>query len=937
MKSQMLKIAGVKSQKEFYRLFPDEKSFMKVHGKEFKKALLGERIKKAQMGATQGGYNQMAAGTNTQAATEADVQGAISTLSTGTPKKTTGQSIAEGVSDIPILGSLVSGIVGLFDAGAERKRQVRAGHLSDLQLAASQSAPRQQNRKYVRPEDQVSDISSLTPAEGTGTDFLAKDGIVISKNGKEVPQADWGSILSSVLSSSGKSGGGSSGGGIGGLVGNILGSVLGGSQQTTVETTTQDPARVVVGNNLLATRLASMNKYQTGGVAEKTSGEDTSGLISGLIGKVLGGKGENNSLVKNPTAVSNIEQGAQATATGFSAIPGMDSKMAQSSKQIGETVGSLIPIPGAGPVLGLVGQAVGAIAEDKSGKKAMARIQRNTNQMASAQAAKVLQSNQSSFVRTGGNIRRNSSDMEQSGELNTIWGGHAEPISYNPYLPEQGETVMFHGRSHDESDGRGRTGIGVHYGENGDLTPYDANVEVERGEPAVQLKDETGDTNLVVFGNLPIPKQFVKQLGDPEAKGKKFKGYVASLSKKENTQNKLIKKATDELSSLDVKNTFDKMKSDTLSLLIKGADSKLKDIATKKNNAAFLQQAINDTADEMNLDPEKLVKGKMMAREGNKIQKAQLGKKLKYDELPEVEVTDKGSYRPSPSIPFKGFNFTPEGPLPQMEKIAEENEKPDADISEESKNYEMPQFFNPLSPYLPSSQEMLDPRQLTGEYFALATNQLEPVPAQLYHPELKTPYEISLQDAINENIAAARAAQRLTTNPAAQANIAAQLYQANQKVLADQFRINQELKNKVYEENLGVLNEAKLRNLGILDTQYQRQAQALSKTKDVAREALSSISDKYLQNQLQNRTLATYENLYNYRYDPRFHAWNMNPPAQWNMQGSGNLTGLTDLTSEEREELEYKRAKERATEEERKRRKLGGAKNGAILKAMKNL
>lgn len=928
MKKEMLKIAGVRSESSFYKLYPTEEAFMKVHGKEFKKALLGERIKKAQMGTTQGGYNQMAAGANNQAATEADVQGAISTLSTGTPKKTTGQSIAEGVSDIPILGSLVSGIVGLFDAGAERKRQVRAGHLSDLQLAASQSAPRQQNRKYVRPEDQVSDISSLTPAEGTGTNFLGKDGITISKNGKEVPRADWGSILSSVLSSSGKSGGGS-GGGIGGLVGNILGSVLGGGgQQTTVETTTQDPARMVIANNLLSSRLASMNKYQTGGWVDKVL-NDKEGGVSGLIGKALGGQGENNSLVKNPTLAANIEQGTQATATGFSAIPGMNTKMAQSSKQIGETVGSLIPIPGAGPVLGLVGQAVGAIAEDKSGKKAMARIQRNTNQMASAQAAKVLQSNQNSFVRTGGNIRRNSSDMEESGELNTLWGGHATPISYNPYLPEQGETVMFHGRSHDESDGRGRTGIGVHYGENGDLTPYDANVEVERGEPAVQLRDETGDTNLVVFGNLPIPKQFVKQLGDPDAKGKKFKGYVASLSKKENTQNQIIKKATDDLSSLDIKNTFDKMKYDTLSLLIKGADSKLKDIATKKNNAAFLQQAINDTADEMNLDPEKMVKGKMIAKKGIKIKKKDedyIGIGDKYDithRFFNPTTAQENVYGEAPTI-------EPVGDLLSKKRI------PKTKV-EEKEPFEMPQFFNPLSPYLPSSQEELDPRQLTGEYFALATNQLEPVPAQLYHPELKTPYEISMQDAINENIATARALQRLTTNPAAQANIAAQLYQANQKVYADQFRVNQELKDKVYGENINVLNDAKLKNLGILDTQYQRQAEALSKTKDVAREALSSISDKYLQNQLQNRTLATYENLYNYRYDPRFHAWNMNPPAQWNMEGSSNLTGLTDLTPEEREELEYKRAKERAAEEKRKRRKAGGAKNGAILKAMKNL
>ena len=914
MKSQILKIANVKSQKEFYRLFPDEQSFMKVHGKEFKKALLGEKIKKAQAGATQGGYNQMAAGTNNQAATEADVQGAISTLSTGTPKKTTGQSIAGVVKDIPVVGGLVQSVVDLFDAKNERLRQERAGHLSDLQLKASQSAPRQQNRKYVRPEDQVSDISSLTPAEGTGTNFLGKDGITISKNGKEIPQASWGAILSNVLSSTGKDGGGG-----GGLVGNILGSVLGGSQ-TTVETTTQDPARMVIANNLLSSRLAATNKYQDGGVAEKSSGGDTSGLISNLIGKAIGGKGENNSLIKNPTLAANIEQGAQTTATGLSAIPGLDNKSAKAAGNIGGTIGSVFgPI---GSIVGNIGGTIlGGVLRNKGGDKAMASMQRNTNQMASAQAAKVLQSNQNSFVRTGGNIRRNSSDMEESGELKPLWGGHIEPISNNPYLPEQGETVMVEGHSHKDPDGKGRTGVGLKYG--------NKVIEAEGNEPAAELIDESGDTSLVIWGGIPISIPMSKLLGDPEAKGKKFKGYVASLSKKENTQNQIMKKATDDLSSLDVKNTFDKLKQDTLSLLIKGADSKLKDIATKKNNAASLQQAINDTADEMKLDPEKMVKGKMIAKKGIKIKKKDedyLGIGDKYDithRFFNPTTAQENVYGEAPTI-------EPVGDLLSKKRI------PKTKV-EEKEPFEMPQFFNPLSPYLPSSQEELDPRQLTGEYFALATNQLEPVPAQLYHPELKTPYEISMQDAINENIATARALQRLTTNPAAQANIAAQLYQANQKVYADQFRVNQELKNKVYEENINVLNDAELKNLGILDTQYQRQAKALSNTKDVAREALSSISDKYLQNQFANKERDMYRNLYNYRPDDRGHMWNMNGPAQWNMSGSSDLNGLTSLTQEEREEIEYKRAKERATEEERKRKKQGGARNGAILKAMKNL
>jgi hypothetical protein len=41
MKAQILKIAGVKSEKEFYKKFPSEAAFMKKHGKAFKKAQYG--------------------------------------------------------------------------------------------------------------------------------------------------------------------------------------------------------------------------------------------------------------------------------------------------------------------------------------------------------------------------------------------------------------------------------------------------------------------------------------------------------------------------------------------------------------------------------------------------------------------------------------------------------------------------------------------------------------------------------------------------------------------------------------------------------------------------------------------------------------------------------------------------------------------------------
>jgi len=206
--------------------------------------------------------------------------------------------------------------------------------------------------------------------------------------------------------------------------------------------------------------------------------------------------------------------------------------------------------------------------------------------------------------------------MQIGGELQTHWGGYAEPMSYNPFLPAGGETVMFRGQSHDESDGRGNTGIGITFGENP--------VEVERGEPALKLKDgETGEENLTVFGNIKITNAFADMLADPKAKGKKFKGYVANLSKQENRLNSKIQKATDEINELEVLSSFDKMKMNTLDAVVKGSNQKLKDVAEKKENAAALQNAINDSKEEglLNVTDD----GRVLARKGAEIPKAQRG------------------------------------------------------------------------------------------------------------------------------------------------------------------------------------------------------------------------------------------------------------------------------------------------------------------------
>jgi hypothetical protein len=191
-------------------------------------------------------------------------------------------------------------------------------------------------------------------------------------------------------------------------------------------------------------------------------------------------------------------------------------------------------------------------------------------------------------------------------------------------------------------------------------------------------------------------------------------------------------------------------------------------------------------------------------------------------------------------------------------------------------------FAGQLLPYIrPTDQEELNPNQLMGEMYAMSSNQLEPVQAQPYSPQLRVPYEINRNAAKNDLIAQTRAAQRLVGyNPAAQSAIAAGAYNPMQQLNEQDFIDNQRMKDAVYSGNIQTLNDAQLKNREIYDQQYVRQAQAKSNTKATSQAILNSISDKYAKNALENRTLGVYENLYNYRFDNAGRAINMNAPFQ---------------------------------------------------------
>ncbi len=174
-----------------------------------------------------------------------------------------------------------------------------------------------------------------------------------------------------------------------------------------------------------------------------------------------------------------------------------------------------------------------------------------------------------------------------------------------------------------------------------------------------------------------------------------------------------------------------------------------------------------------------------------------------------------------------------------------------------------------IAPWLRKAPgEALDTRQIAGELGSLGDTP-EAVQARFYHPNLRTPYDISYQDQLNANQADFNSiAKQTANNPEALGALAAQKYAANSKVLGEQFRANQAMKDNVYGQNTNTLNDALLKNLSIADQQYVRQSQATSNTKEVRKSALESIAAKTLQNRLENRKLQVGSNEFkDFSYD----------------------------------------------------------------------
>ena len=1003
MKDQMLKMAKVKSEKEFYKKYPSEEAFMKAHGKAFKKAAMGSKMVNdqlhqltdfgnppiAQIG---GKYNKYLQGTNQPGLNpDGSIKQVGDAFNNASMAQYSGQQTASqmsaqyappssdklmGINDINsgaakagggVAGAAMAGlnalpaIIGGIEAiGAQNKAKSKANQSAQLSGLASQAATTREKveRKYVRPEDSLVQPGQLGNPYGSGTNYLAaQNGTMIGGNpteiqntytpgdlysdlgyepmekaykqyrhGGDLPKAELGEYFqdsgqAQIGGAVGEAAGTALFGPLGGMAGKILGQV---------------------GGNLLggAKDARELKKYQDQTAMNTQQAAWQNQLQSGQFSKSMEHGGYMNPEY-NPQVIAKFGDYSVKDLLK----PPYDADMLRSG-------GHLAQVPYTPP----------SAAAMFTGRPDMPQAEYGTQ-------------------------------MAMGGELEVGDGGRLETLSYNPNLPG-GEIGMFRGASHDNG------GIKTKYGEN--------EVEVEGGEPAVKLQDGGSSENLVVFGNIKINKEIADLMGDPKAKGKKFKTYIADVAKNDAKQLKRINKGLELIEEYKGNSSYDKLGMNSGMANLMGGKAHQKINAEKIKEAGIVQDAIHQTASQLGVKSDKLAEGKleqetdpsMVAKNGINMETAQFGKsfvdrynkqnkqkkqntsarpKVNNSEVynpptfvdltvspnnPTANVWTGSQNLPSPNIKTgydeSGNYFDESGSLVDPSGGFEKNSPVDKLFSSDQiakgtfagrmlrglgKGFEKygETALSNLAPFLrpTNANQPLNPDQLTPEYYALATNQLDPVQAQTYQPMLDTPYDISFNDQLNAVDSQARAAIRAAgSNPAAQAQIMSQALEAKNRVLGEQSRINQTNKMQTYSKNRDLLNDAQLKNLAILDQQYVRQSQAKSNTRTQALEALKSIAAKTAQNRLENKQLATYENMYNYRFSPSGVAYNVNAPAQFNIPGVGNINATNEQQAKMKDYWEKVVSKDKSGNVTGSKEKTSTSKtgrNGSIVQSLKTL
>ena len=676
MKAQILKIAGVKSEKEFYKKYPSEEAFMKKHGKEFKKAQTGNNIATSNAGSFNI-YNPY--GDAMQSADMSGMTGADYTkysdlgqapnfsvnMPQGFPKQQSsfsmaapnfnaydpqgdqaGTGMAQGifsgahsVEDSPFgkkgggigggmdpMKSIMGAFTGIVDAAKAHKENIKLSEkmetwakVSDVQKRAgiSNAFAEKPKNQWFSPDDPrfIHNANELSNTQGRGSDAITQNGGVFQGGGE--------------------------------------------IQNTFAPGTIYDD----LGYEPFDESNDDVKAYQNGGMWSQFP--DRSGNFAGG-GDSSGGGGFGGNIGKGSPFDSMIGGGT----TGGN---------------LGGKIGSLL-----GPAGGMVGSMVGRYFDKNPGRQKHAQNTMNSNNaflarlntagditgglqnMGVGQNGEALQpyedggwvSNDwtpqviASFggldeqevydyahegmdtLRAGGHMRdytpisnRGMETYAMGGQLKTHWGGEAEVISRNPYMPGSGEMVELNGASHDND------GIGISYGgQQGGAqqtakygADTDASIEAEGGETIMEMQDggevdpQTGKakTSAVVLGNIAPSADIVKATGDQvlidlfnKNPKKTFKRIGEVIAKDENKAASYMEIASAKANNAD-DTQWGALENKTADIIKKAGDAKFKLAAQQRIKSANLQSAVNDTKKDIsymkgkNISAEDLGKGKI--------------------------------------------------------------------------------------------------------------------------------------------------------------------------------------------------------------------------------------------------------------------------------------------------------------------------------------
>ena len=596
MKAKILKIAGVKTEKEFYKKFPTEEAFMKKHGKELKKADPGASLIPGleSFGGLSKGIKKQDDGTYYSALTDQSYSNAAAKqdmyASNYVESYDKDLEVGSDIYDslLNSVGPLIGGIMSYED---ELKQAKRLGAYSDLANRLQQNTlPQRINKNMlVRPEYQSVDPNQLIPARGTGTNYLAENGTKISDGeimnvynpgdlyqdleypgNDPMPIADFGTTLGKI-----GQGLGNVPSGFGSAIGSSIGG--GGFKNNSLGQIGEGVGQVAGSVATAITGIPGLDQV----------GKLALGAIGGAFGAPEAKKAEMNRNKMMTTILAGNQQNYLQSNNAFLKDGGHVSDFGYMSDtwnpQVITKFGNLD-----------VSQVHTFAHDGMPEYRAGGHLKEYT--APSAQAMSTERPEYNSKFAMGGDL-----EVEQ---------GTIKTLARNPELNNGGDIIEFNGPSHENG------GMDTRFG--------DKRVNVEGNETG--FADDNGSFH--VLGNMQISKFAAQELGDENFANMKYKKLGKVIGDDQNKQNKIIQNSLSKIDDLDLDDPYEQLTANSMIMNKKAAELKTTKNAAILKKAAMVQDAILTAAEEHGLDPAALAEYKIK-KLSKKDQAAEFGKTLK--------------------------------------------------------------------------------------------------------------------------------------------------------------------------------------------------------------------------------------------------------------------------------------------------------------------